>query len=308
MENGRIKTCYISAPFGADLSRIMSVLGARNVSVLNLDEAPRGRTIAEYVTSMIDQADLVVGVLDPGLDYRMRSTERVHFEIGYAAGRDKRILIFASPNYKLTNHNIEQFPLVRAGTENRDAIDFALSQVIAAPERTSTVERKPRYSGGGIDERATSLIAKVRESSEGRGGSGWSEGDIELILVDAIRASGVELIVPSGAGDAGFDLAVWLDGLDVSMSNPLFIEVKSVLRSRNQYHQAEKKLAQVAQAAGSVWSLLVYGEVEPNVGLPTPLMHTVLSISIVDLLEAMRSASFASIVLDLRNRRAHGDL
>lgn len=301
MASTRIKTCFISAPFKAKVDIIRDCLVRQGVRVLGLEDVPLGSNVIESLSTAIDDADLVVAVLTAEPGRSRASTGNVLFELGYAAGRGKQIVLFAPPKEDVVPPDLRQFLTVRTSLENREAIEFALSQVIAAPERSRTSSPAIRRSGEGLGNNIDEYIAISRALSGPQ-----REYELEELIARAIRASGVELLAEPFRENGRVDLIVWSDDLQNSVGNPFAVEVKTSLNSRSRFRQATEQLARAAEASGAVWSLLIYGEAPKGVDVTWSAAPTVLTISVPQLFESMRHASFVEVVRDLRNRRAHG--
>jgi hypothetical protein len=96
---------------------------------------------------------------------------------------------------------------------------------------------------------------------------------------------------------------VWSDDLDAIAANPLLIELKRFLG----VGAVQQTLAALSVTPSARVALIVY--LDPARADPEALKTArfpVLAISLVDLLERMRAASFAEVVRHLRNRSVHG--
>jgi hypothetical protein len=129
---------------------------------------------------------------------------------------------------------------------------------------------------------------------------------LEVFLSDILRDSGVDVLVPSSRIDAGTDLAVWDDGLDKSVGNPLVIELKSRIAGKQAVSKALKQLGACVENSNSKWGLLVYLD-GPDSGsrLWDIAPRNVLHLGLRDLLTQLETHSFNEIVRNLRNRRVH---
>lgn len=105
----------------------------------------------------------------------------------------------------------------------------------------------------------------------------------------------------SPEGDRRFDIGVWSDDLDAIAANPLLIELKRKLSP----HAVEQVLGYLRVSPGARVALLVFLEPAATSRLKD-VPFPVLAISLQELLESMRTSSFAEVVRDLRNRAVHG--
>lgn len=299
--NRRIETVFISAPFNAKTENIRAALSANGVRILSVQDSLSGATIASRILGMIRQADLVIGVLTNDVGSVSLTSRNVMLEIGFALGLQKKVIIFAHPKSDIVPIELSDQLVIRTSLQNREAIGFALKQVLAAPERVSNPMRPPENVGLSLGEKADLLVAEYEEISGGR-----EPKQLENLVGRALTASAVEIISESPHRDRGADFAVWADAFQASVGNPLLIEIKQRLKTRSEVKRAIDQLTEATKAAGSVWGLLLYGEGLPRSDRVWLSKATVLSISIPELFERMRTRPFVEVILELRNHRTHG--
>jgi hypothetical protein len=114
-------------------------------------------------------------------------------------------------------------------------------------------------------------------------------------------------VVDRGGVDRGFDLGVWSDDLDAIAANPLLIVLKRFLRVGAVQRTVQQTLVALSATPSARVALIIY--LDPAGTDPEALKTArfpVLAISLVNLLERMRAASFAEVVRHLRNRSVHG--
>ena len=294
---GRNLRCYISAPIGTNIENVRDSLLEKNVQLLMPRNLSIGQDIYEGIKELISQADLVVGVLN-----RERRSHAVLFELGMAAALDKQIVVFAPPKGAQIPFNLQSFLVLRIGLRNKEAIDFALNQLLLAPASKKksirgdlALQRKPRSSI------ATQIVElqNVMEVGDGR--------RFEEIITEVIRDSGVEVAVRPTFQHREMDLAVWAEDFQNALGNPLLIEIKWRLENDEQMRAALKRCAASTAKSGGRWSLFIYGA-GPKLSRKhwSSIAPTVLAIPALDLFEQMRDRSFVQVLVGLRNLRVHG--
>lgn len=292
---GRIRSCFISAPYGANLEVLVSVLTERGIRV-NLPDLSLevGANWQSGIQSAIETADLVVGVMT-----RQRQSQWVLFELGIAAATGRQILLIVPPKGDLVPTDLRGVVMLRTGLRNRDAIAFAIDQLQKAPEPRRQVTVPKASSQGGLGSRTNVLRLDAHNALARSDYAGF-----ERAIADAIRGASTE-VVQSGPGtDTGVDLAVWSDALDVIGGNPLMIEIKARLQSDA---AAARQLSGAVLAGGARWGLLIYGESsysEDKLWKAAP--PNVLVTSLDTLFSNLETRDFGKFVLELRNRKAHG--
>lgn len=298
----RIETCFIAAPLGAKTEVIRDVLKHRGVSVLGYEDLLPGSQVQRSIVEMIQKADLFICVVPSSSNTSSGGRDNVFFELGIAMGVGKQVLIFAPSSGDFLPSDFHGLLTVRASLQNRDAIDFAISQVLAAPPRSpdSHLPSSRSSEERGLGEEADRLWADYVDVRNRRDGLGF-----EKLVARALRKSGIDVISETTSRDTGVDLAIWSDSFQGAMGNPLLIQLKLKLDNRAQFKRISDQLASAARNANSTWSLLIYGE-GPTAANHWAANPTVLVISMRDLLEEMRGIPFTDVVRGLRNRRAHG--
>ena len=256
------------------------------------DVAPLGADILQSVQRAIEMADRVIVVL-VGDAASLNSV----FEAGMAAALGKPLVIVADPRVRIPT-DLAGFLTVRARPDDLDAINFALDR---AEGRIATSTRVVPATGHPLGSRADELLERASRILTLTDPAAIEQEAVD-VLVQALEHSGA-VVVDRGAGDRGFDLGVWSDDLDAIAANPLLILLKRSLPVRS-VHQA---LAALNSTPNARVALIVY--LDPAGAEPEALRNArfpVLAISLVNLLERMRAASFAEVVRQLRNRSVHG--
>lgn len=198
--NTRIRTCFITAPAGTNLEVLIDVLQRRNVHVKVPGDVPSGADLGTEISNILAGVDLVIGVLT-----RERRSEWVLFELGQAWAKGKRILLFAPPKNSHLPSTLRRFLTVRANPSNREAIEFAIDQLIAAPEVSvspSTFNKEMRPLGA-------AAVKYLQASSELT--TPIRSAELERFVVDALREAGVDVVATSQDRNMSVDLALWSD-------------------------------------------------------------------------------------------------
>ena len=292
----RIRSCYISAPAGSNLKVLRKSLDKRGIRVTVPFDYPAGTNWNTAQFSLLKPVDLFIGVLTAE-----RRSDWVLFELGMAWAAQTRAMLIVPPK------GISYFPLeskgfltVRTSLTNREAIEFALDQLLAAPEKSPQFPAQPT-AGAGLGERADEYLRQVNGAL-----TEYKPLELEHIVERALRESGVEALSTDFKEDRGADVAVWSDALQESVGNPLLIEVKTHVRDRRIAQQVASQLSKQILSSGTRWGLLLYGTGPSPSSIQQSLPPNVLAIPIPDLLERMRHRPFSEVVRTLRNERVHG--
>jgi hypothetical protein len=291
----QLKTCFISAPVDTELGGLRAALAAHGFRVLVPQELTVGADWASEIQKQLARADLVIGVLPAE-----RHSPWVLFELGQASALGRRIVLIISPKAEPIPFSLHQFVVLRIDVTNTEAIEFALDQLMSAPEPAKERRTQPK-STHGLGSKADGLIATFERSLAT---GSWTA--VQQVVGEALRTSGIDVVSDPASRDTGVDFAVWSDVLEPFVGNPLLIEVKRSLTSKEAAAHAFKQLTSYMDASGSRWALLLYGEGPKDEIESERTVPNVLVLSIRALLEGLRTQSFPELVRDLRNRRVHG--
>lgn len=296
-ETADLKTCYVSAPAGADLAALWNALQSRRLRVLVPDGLAIGTDWASEGRRLMSQVDLVIGVLTSD-----RWSSWVLFELGQASALGRRIMLIAVPEAGPIPFALRHVLVLRIDLTNQEAIGFALDQVLSASGRP-TEDRVMRPEGlTNLGTRADGLMVALDRSIADN-----DEHSTVEVVAEAIRYSGADIVAVSPSGDKGVDVAVWCDALEPLVGNPLLVEVKTRIRDENEADRATQQLVSYLGESGTRWALLLYddcGDLEHQVW---PASYpSVLTLSLRSLVKSLRTQAFPELIRDLRNRRVHG--
>lgn len=294
--NDRIKSCYISAPPGANLKVLREALSRRNVRVVVPDELSVSGGLADQVEQLLSGVDLMVAVITSH-----RRSAWVYFELGMAKAKGIQTVVFTPPTANFIPPDLAGLLYIRTNLSNAEAINFAFDQILAAPEPRPQSETKhfepPRVLGRAAD----TYLDRLSECVADGDGLG-----LERLVAQALREAGVDALSESPRPDRGVDLAVWSDSLQSHVGNPLLVEIKSKVAGFNDLQRATSQLSKALEKSGTRWGLLLYGKGPPADHLRSNATPNVLLISLRELFERMRTEPFPEIVKNLRNQRVHG--
>ncbi len=304
MENGartpQARTCYIAAPLNTDLKALEKLLIERQIQpIVSADLSSEAITFLEGIVNVIATADLFIAVLN-----EEQSNDNVYLELGVALGMGCRILIIAPPERPLMV-DIAELPAVRADITNLEAISLMLDQVLLSPPRKfrSQLPTPVTQEGQPIGDFADELQEQLNALSE-RG----REVEMIQLVREVLEKSGYATIATNpllGDGERA-DMVVWSDEFGPWIGNPLIIEVRKIGRGKDWEGLVDQVLnyLQVSQTRSA---LILYTKTAGTPDIPPSISPpNIFFLDIHQLLTAMRTKSFAKVMIDLRNRRVHG--
>lgn len=288
-----IRNCYIAAPAGLDVSRLTNLLKSKGVRLVGPKDTP-SLSAQDSTAEAISSADLVVGVLT-----RERDSQWVLFELGQAHILGKRLLIVAYPSAGNIPSQFRKLLFVRSNLTELGAVEFALDQVLAAPDSHDRKADSKKASERPVDRQAITNLKEVA----GRGLE--SHLMMEGLVAQALRAAGAEVVVESEGRDGGADLAVWSDQWSPSIANPLLVEIKTAVRGRGEAERVAAQLSKYVARGGSNVGLLVVADgADEFLKIPKSKLKRVVVMSLEDLIEGLEGVGLHDTILDeLMNKR-----
>jgi hypothetical protein len=286
----------IAAPPSVDTTVIREELSRRGIHGYQIDEvASAGRSLTDVLEESVRRADLVVAVLGNG------GRDNVLLELGFALALKKRALVIVPPGEMPP---VESVPYLRTRPDNREAIDFGLSQILAAPQPPRTAREAAAPSTKPLGQLTDDLLRRLDAA-----GAHPDVQELAQLIHDALTASGISVMnrsVPRSSAAAGWaDFAVWSDDFEPWIGNPLLIEVRAGMADLDQALSSVSRLLE-ERGRGTAWGLLLC--CCPEIGLNGKSVREsrIFVMPIRQFLTSLRDTSLGELVKELRNQRVHG--
>ena len=234
--------------------------------------------------------------------------DNVYVELGIAIATERRILILASQDVPLML-DIAEIPTIRTDVTNRDAINFMLDQVLAAPPRkySSQSPLPVTQKGQPIGDLAHELVEKLEALGEH-----IRENELVDLVMLALRNSGYvnvtrEALIGDSNSSSRPDLIIWSDEFGPWIGNPLIIEVKRNLKGKMECLHTVKQVLSYLQLGQTRSALILYTSTTTSIdNLSSIAPPNIFFLDVHQLFTTMRTKSFAKVMIDLRNHRVHG--
>ena len=291
-----MKSCFISAPVSIDLSVLKSALEEEGIRPVLPFELPiRGANFREQIEKAIKRAQLFIGVLSSKAD-----NLNVLFELGYASAQRKRVAVIQDRSFELPP-NVSGFPVLKGDLNDQNKIQSFLKE-FSRQQKSQTTQSSETPRTRPLSDRARQLIAHVKAL-----GQRATHRELESVLIEAFRDSGIQVIAESTSRDKGYDLALWLDETEYPIGNPILVELKNDLKQSTARALRNNFLARRDLAVGKAL-LVVYltGPAKPELSKLNTGSPLVLFVSATELLSALEDKSFAEFIRRARNKLAHG--
>lgn len=173
--------CFVSAPAGTDLSQLLEALKENDIQVLDPAIFALGAVkITDKIIDGISHADLVIAVLGTAA-----SSANVLFELGCASALGKQALVIVTEGYEIPS-DIKDLLYIRTTPNNREAINFALDQILNAPHQEKTHKARLTDNSKPLGRLADDLLNCLNSLGEIP-----HESEVQNIVREMLEASGV---------------------------------------------------------------------------------------------------------------------
>lgn len=291
-----MKTCFVSAPVSVDLSVLKTSLQKEGIKpILPFELDIDGANFREQIEKAIKKASFFVAIVSKGSE-----NSNVLFELGYASASQRRIAVIQDQDFELPP-NISGFPVVKCRIDDESGLraffkQFVRQKINSGNTPPDSSKTKP------LSGRAKQLVEDLKSL-----GQCANERDLEVVIVEAFRESGVRVIAGSSTHDKGYDLALWIDELEYPIGNPILVELRSNLSIQTARALRTNFIAQRSTSIGK--ALLVVYLTGPSETLLRKIRFAaplVLFIPVSKLLSSLEEQSLAHFVRNERNQLVHG--
>jgi hypothetical protein len=284
--------CFISAAAGINIGNAVRVLKELRVELIEA-VPPAGTESLSSIRVLIEKSDFVLGIVADE-----RGAASTLFEVGIAIGLGKPIVTVSSSQQILPNA-LRGFFSVVARPDDEEALRFNLPIFIknlkhSAPAnviKTETTRRNviPRAAG---DRDQPNLFLQFHSD------------DIEKEIVQYLRSFLRATLVESKAPADKPDIVAWLPGLPSDFGNPILFEVKRHFRPAHT-NELRGQLSKYFNMPGLKTAIVVYPSESPSYAEMSE--HSYLFfINFDDLRRSLEGKNFNKLLIQLRNKAAHG--
>jgi len=293
--------CFISAPFGANISKIVNHLKRKGLKVINpIDVSEPGFALTDKLSKLISSSDFIIAVLPEEI-----SSPSVYFELGCAFGLGKKILLVTS-NPSIVPFVIQDFCQVILTDDNFESLSFAIDNIISAP-KPSTAKKKPvSTKSKPIGNKAKELLERIKKGIEEP-----TEREIVEVVASAIKQSGISIMSEPLFSDStrGYrpDIAIWVDELQTHFGNPIIIEIKKDIKNKKQAGEIIKRVSKYQKVSNSQTALvLYYSGISSNAPYLFQKLPRIYFFKIDEFIKELENKNLGKIMINKRNRVAHG--
>lgn len=281
---------FLSAPAGTDLTQLLDALKENNIHILDPAKfAPGAVKITDKLIDSINHADLIIAVLGTA-----NSSGNVLFELGCASALGKKSLVIVPESYEIPS-DVKDLVYIRTTPDNREAVSFAIEQILNAPEQES---QKTRLldSSKPLGNLADELLKQLENF----------DAAVEEIVREMLEASGVETRIQPKYPEFQPDFAVWIDELEPYFGNPILIEVKEQLHNARQVNYAVGQVLRYMSSSNVMTVIIFAAQISAEAVKIISAYPNLYFFDLRIFLKRLRQESLGQIIRNERNARVHG--
>lgn len=287
--------CFVSAPAGTDLSGLLEALQENDIHLLDPNQfAPGAVKITDKIIDGINHADLVIAILGTAA-----SSANVLFELGCASALGKQVLVIVPEGYEIPS-DIKDLLYIRATPNNREAINFAIEQILNAPHQAKNSKERLLDKSKPLGSVADDLLNRLKSFGETP-----LERDIQDIVRSMLVASGVLNRTPQNS-DTRPDFAVWVDELEPYFGNPILIEVSKLLSTTTQAKYLVEQVLHHLSLSHAAVAIIFAPQISFDVTKFVSSYPNLYFFALDEFLKRLREESLGQIIRNERNARFHG--
>lgn len=295
--------CFISASYDTDLSLIKNILAENNIETFDLYDFSIGDSIQQILKRKLRQADFALFVVS-------RDNQNVIYEMGVCEGLGKQHFIFLEKAFKAPFY-IENKLFIRANLQDRQFLQASIQKVLHSLKKrppkprkskpTESVDNHVEYSRDIKDNLSSYLeqVKNLRQDGHGR--------VLEHLIKDTFKSIRLNYVENSTNRDKGVDFALWSDELGKIVGNPIIAEVKYGNINQANFKKAEQQLLHYSEKTEAKVAILIYLDKNgKRHKIKSSLNPLIISYDAEDFISDLLTNSFEKLVLNQRNKIAHG--
>lgn len=299
--NEKLK-CFISASYDTDLSFVKNILAENNIDTFDLYDFSIGDSVQQILKQKLRQADFALFVVS-------NDNPNVIYEMGVCEGLGKQHFIFLEKDFKIPFY-IENKLFIRTDLRNREFLQLSIQKILHSVKKKTSKARKSISKeksrevshSNKTKENLTSYLNQIRNLRESGNGR-----ELEYVIEEIFKTIQLNYVENSTNKDKGVDFALWSDKLGKIVGNPIIVEVKYGNLTSSTFRNAEQQLLRYVDRTDAKVAILLYLDKQgKKYKLQSSLNPLIIGYDIEDFVIDLMNQSFESLILNQRNKIAHG--
>lgn len=294
--------CFISSSYQTNTDLIKNILEENGVEVVDLYDFSIGQSIQQILKRKLRQSDFALFILSD-------DNQNVLYEMGVSEGLGKQHFIFVGKDYKVPFY-LENKLFLKADINDRQFLQVSIEKILkdvtekrGKPiKKATTKPKKTDTYNRNIKDNLESYLPQIQQLREI-----GTRQEIEFIIEDIFKTLKFNYVDNTTSRDKGVDFALWNDELGKVIGNPIIVEVKYGNLSNNIFERAEEQIRNYIEKSDAKIGLLLYlDKRNKRHKIKSSLSPLLISYDLEDFTKDLINSSFEEIILNQRNKIAHG--
>ncbi len=295
----RIKSAMLNADF------VLAIININGLSKTNESiyfEIGYATALGKHTIVVLPESEMIPAILKGTLIIRadINNLEAVEFAVDQVLNK----LSSQKPQTPYTDQlksrrfrpDVDDAPILRgiSGSELNVGI---MHHERSTGSQTHKDRRIISKYNNGIGTKVDKYINRLNEL-----GDRSTEVEIENMIVEALKESGISIVRQSGNTEGAPDIAVWVDELG-ARSNPVLIEVNKFIDNNQRAERIKDQLTKYLSQIGARFAIVLYDRGFQKIYLNPILESFIYFLNVQDFLERLRSRSFGEVIRDINKTR-----
>jgi len=305
--------CYLSSKNPNETSHLKQILISKQIIVSDLFDLLTEQPIHQSLKKRLRQSDFAIFVLTNDFSQTI-------FEIGICEGIGKPYFIIVDNDFDVPVYLRSAYCL-KADLKNlyflarsvetilnivQNAKGKSLSKTSHSKNRIENVLDFEKKKSLSYDVKTIIALQEHLESLRIKRGN-INGRELEDLVEDVFKTIRLTYVDNKSGRDEGVDFAIWSDELGKIFGNPIIVEVKLGNFSSMQMRKFEEQLRHYADKSDAKIAIFIYlDRNNKRHKLQSSLSPLIFSYDLEDFIEDLIKVSFEKLVLDQRNKIAHG--
>ncbi|QCR24521.1 hypothetical protein [Pontibacter sp. SGAir0037] len=303
--------CFISASHNVDTTSVKNILAENGIESFDLYDFSIGDSIQQILKKKIKESDFAIFIVTD-------TNPNVIYEMGVCEGLGKQHFILLDKNLKIPFY-LENKLFIR--TDLNDS-EFTSNSIV---KLLSDVKKKPKQSyhrkndrfdkvteySNKIKSQLKQILPEINDlrnfdinNNQNAARNAFRMEQITAKIFDIINLNYVE---NNTNKDKGIDFALWSDNLGKVLGNPIIVELKYGRLDRSRLENAENQIKRYINISDAKVGLLLYIDRDNNrPKIKSSLAPLIISYDLEDFVNELIKNSFEALLLNQRNKIAHG--
>jgi nucleoside 2-deoxyribosyltransferase len=286
--------CYLSAAASYDLSKIEAILDKLHIGHHSFYDFSIGTTFSDLIRRKIREADFVITVLE-------QEAPNIIYELGVAEGLRKPVFVLVDKDYKPPYFLAGQVYL-QTNFQDLSLAELAISNFVKDLGAKHKKQQAPDGSDTLTVDDTNDLLMRIARLREEPGGQEIIAIIRQLFLSINVQS---EATYQSSLGK-GMDLIIRSKKLSPYFGDMIFVEVKAGNLRNESIISAQEHLLKAIDNSVAHGGLVLYLDKNKQRFEGMSAIPNILCFDLEDFVNGIASEGFEKLLLQTRNKLAHG--